>query len=137
MGMKQKKNISDLLKEQAEFENEAFDSKDQKIYEMIFEELSVKPELDIDVFFAQEVVEVIEKQEEVKAKIWMYATHSMFFVLMCGVIFGTIFYLKKSSNVFLLESLSANFVYLLLGTFVYFVIQTLDTLLVKNKNSFV
>ena len=63
--MKQKKNISDLLKEQAEFEHAAFDPKDQKIYEMIFEELSVKPELDIDVFFAQEVVEVIEKQEEV------------------------------------------------------------------------
>jgi hypothetical protein len=55
MGMKQKKNISDLLKEQAEFEHIAFDPKDQKIYEMIFEELSVKPELDIDVFFAQEV----------------------------------------------------------------------------------
>jgi hypothetical protein len=126
------KRMKELLQEQAVFE-EQLTQEDRKTYEALFERLNEEPDIYIPMNFADNVAGKITAKATLWADVKLYAFCSGLFLFLIGISiaffsFDTSTSGRQTQNFFI-----GNLPFIIFGTLTYFIIQTLDRVLVKGK----
>jgi hypothetical protein len=123
----------DWLKEQEGFSNEPLTSLDKELFEKVFESLDSKEGIFIPETFAFRVVQKQVQNESLIADIKLYAFYTFLFTFLVCVCILFFQFSDSNSGLNSARFILDNFGLILSGTFIYFVIQTLDRVLIKTK----
>lgn len=126
------KKLKELLKEQELFDGE-FTEQDKELYQALFTGLSKEPEVDIPMNFADNIAAKVTAKATLWSDVKLYAFYSGLFLFLtgiCVVFFGLD---TSTSGVQTQNFLTTNFPLIILGALTYFVIQTLDRVLIKGR----
>ena len=111
----------------------ADNDEDQKLYTFLFEELGRKPAVGLSPHFSGKVVEKIQARKEFKRTLSYYG-FIIGFILSCLVSMGaTIAYMDADVGRNIMTQLIEYKWTILFGIGIFFIIQFLDQILVKNK----
>jgi hypothetical protein len=124
----------DWLKEQEGFSNEPLTSLDKELFEKVFESLDSKVGIFIPETFAFRVVQKQVQKESLIADIKLYAFYAFLFTFLLCVCILFFQFSDSDSGLNSARLILDNFGLILSGTFIYFVIQTLDRVLIKTKH---
>jgi hypothetical protein len=124
----------DWLKEQEEFSNEPLTSLDKELFEKVFESLESKEKIFIPETFAFRVVQKQVQNESLIADIKLYAFYTFLFTFLVCVCILFFQFSDSNSGLNSARFILDNFGLILSGTFIYFVIQTIDRVFIKTKH---
>jgi hypothetical protein len=126
------KKLEELLNEQELFDGE-FTQEDKDLYQLLFTELSDEPAVQIPMNFADKVVNKVMAKATLWSDVKLYAFYSGFFLVLTTLCIAFLGFDTTASGKQAQNFLSGNLPLIFTGTLVYFVIQTLDRVLVKRR----
>jgi hypothetical protein len=126
------KKLEELLNEQELFDGE-FTQEDKDLYQLLFTELSDEPTVQIPMNFADKVVNKVMAKATLWSDVKLYAFYSGFFLVLTTLCIAFLGFDTTASGKQAQNFLSGNLPLIFTGTLVYFVIQTLDRVLVKGR----
>lgn len=126
------KKLEELFKEQELFDGE-LSLEDKELYELLFTELNEEPNVQIPMSFADNVAAKVTAKTTVWVDIKLYALYSGLFLFLIGVSIAFFGLDTSASGKQTQHFFTGNLPLIILGTLTYFVIQTLDRILVKEK----
>ena len=126
------KRIKELLDEQSTFDGR-LTTDDENAYKVLFETLNEEPDIHVPMNFADKVASKVMTRATLWSDVKLYAFYSGLFLFLLGIAvvffgFDTTASGQETQNVFI-----ENLPLIILGTLTYFVIQSLDRMLVKGR----
>jgi polyferredoxin len=121
------------IKEQEEFNKEPLSIEDIVLYKQIAEELKNELGKSIPANFAMNVARKQSKKDSLWADIRLYAVYSLLFTLLVAVCIGFFLFDTSVYGTTTTKLLIDNMGYVIMGSFIFFTIQTLDRVFIKAK----
>lgn len=126
------RKLAESLEEQERFDGE-FTPEDRKLYELLFDELNEEPTIEIPSTFADEVAGKMIRKATVWEDIKLYGFMSALFLTLVAVCVAFFGFDSTASGQQTQSFLMNNIPFIIIATLTYFVVQTLDRVLVKNR----
>lgn len=125
-------NKGNWLSEQENNSTTPLSDVDRELYALLFSELEKKGEVSIPNDFAMKVAAKQGKKDSLWFDIKLYAFYAGLFMALIGIVLVFFSFDKSQIGSSFAKSLSSNMIYIALVCFGYFIIQTLDRVLVGN-----